>query len=424
MTAVFDQLTVGDDTPEQSVQFAAMESVIQAANGFYSAVKAACFTLHPTLGRLASSQDLSDSVANLAAFNDYLVTATHEFESRGLTKNAWAATAGNTGSGEVLQLTTDPAGEEADIAHAGTIQLLCRDDKMTRGVTAGNEVFMVYATKAGDYAWVEGGAGVSGGAYEYPYGRGVNEFGDGLETIQTGDEIIAISAGNTGVNLLQNGDFEAAFQGTGTDKITGCIITGTASHFSLTSTSGDKIKGTYSLDNATGGDVLTYYLTAGGMPPKTPFAYTLLYRVPNDGAAGTITGNLTVVLKDDNTTHQTLTIALGSATLDAVTRGSKMFISPVAVTTNLRLEVTFPAYGGTSTDKRIFIDELILAPLSQIDGQRAIGLFAGATDFVYNDAFTASTTDAATGKMQGFANRIFGRYFRHAGSSDTWVDWA
>lgn len=423
VTAARDQITVGDDTPEQGEQDSAINNVIQAANGFYEAIKAACFTIHKTLGRLSSSQDLSDSVANLAAWNDYLIANSHKVEKRGLTKNAWAAGGSNTGTGEVLELTTDPNGDESDFAHVGTLQLICRDDKLTRGVTAGNERFKVYATKAGDYAWEEGGAGVNGGAYEYPFGRGVNEFGDELLTIQTGQEIQVISAGNTGVNLLTNGDFEQALQGSGTDKIPGFTITGTASHFSLTSTSGDLIKGSYSLDNATGGDVITQYLTAGGLHPKTPYAMTVLYRVPDDGSAGTITGNLTVVLKDDNTTHQTLTIALGSATLDAVTRGSVKFIAPVAVTKNLRVEVTFPAYGGTSTDKRVYIDELILAPLTQLDGGRAIGIFAGATDFVYNDAFTASTTDAATGKVQTFVNRIFGRYVKNDTAAATWTDW-
>jgi hypothetical protein len=424
ITAAFDQLTVGDDTPEQSIQMSALNNVIQAANGFYAAVKSACFTIHPTWGRLASSQDLSDPVTNLAALYDYLVAQTHEFKSRGLSKNAWAAGGSNTGTGTVLALNTDPQGEEADISHVGTLQFICKSDARTRGVTAGNEVFSCYASKAGDYAWEEGGAGVSGGAYGYSsYGRGVYEYGEGYDTIQTGDEVTAISAGNTGVNLISNGDFEQALNGTGTDKIPSFTITGTASHFSLTSTSGDLIKGTYSLDNATGGDVITQYLTAGGLPPKTPMALTVLYRVPNDGSSGTITGNLTIVLKDDNTTHQTLTIAVGSATLDAITRGSLTFIAPTAVTKNLRIEVTFPTYGGTSTDKRVYIDELILAPLKQLDGGRAVGIFAGATDFVYNDAFTASTTDAATGKMQKFCNLVFGRYMRHAGSADTWTDW-
>lgn len=422
VTAARDQITVGDDTPEQSAQDAALDAVIRAGEALYSAVKAACFTIHPTLGRLSSSQDLSDVTTNLAAWNDYLVANSRKVEKRGLTKNAWAAGGSNVGTGTVLELTTDPAGDEADIAHVGTLQFLCRRDSQTPGITAGNEIFDIYATKAGDFAWEEGGAGVAGGGYAYEYGRGVNEYGEGYLSINTGQEYTALAA-NSSSNLVTNGDFEQALVGVGTDKIPGATITsGTASHFLLTSTSGDKIKGTYSLDNATGGDVLTYYITSG-LKPRVPYAYTLLYRVPDDGSAGTITGNLTLVLKDDSTTHQTLTIALGSATLDAITRGSKMFIAPSNVGANLRLEITFPSYGGTSTDKRIYIDELVFAELKQLDGGRAVGVFSGATDFRYGDTFTAATTDAATGKVQTFVNRIFGRYVKNDTSSATWTDW-
>lgn len=422
MKACADQITVGDETPEQFVQKDALRRVWAAANGLYEAIEAACRTLHPTLGRLASSQNLADEVTNLAAFNDYLIANSRKVESRGLTKNAWAAGGSNTGTGAVLALNTDPLGDEADIAHVGSLQLLCRTDSQTPGITAGNEEFEVYGTKAGDFSWEEGGAGSSGESYGYQYGRGTNEYGAGYETIFTGSRIRAVSAGNTAANLLTNGDFESSLSGTDVDKIEGCTITGTASHFSLvTSAANGLIRGVNSLKNETGGDVLTYYIDSG-LKPRVPYAYTLLLKTMN-GGSGTVTGSMTLVLKDDSTTFQTLTIDLSTLTPGTLYRQTKTFIAPQNVTSNLRLEVTYPSYGGTGASKIVVIDELLLTELRQLDGGRAIALVAGATDFRYNDSFTASTTDAASGKMQGFFNRVFGRYFKHDATPAVWLDW-
>lgn len=421
--AVADQLTVGDSTDEKQVQEAALKAVRDAARSFYSQLRQFNQTIAPTLGRLAGASTPSDVLSSLAKFNDYLVDNTKKLESRGLTKGAWSAVSG-TGTGTVLELTTDPNSVEADISKVETLTLRCTKDSQTVGVTGGLEKFSLYGAEIGADNWLEGGSGDSGFAYSYPYGRGVKEFGRNWKSINTGEDVITCTNGeDTSQNLLGGGGFESAFSGTDTDKIAGVTIDSGETNFAQESTY--PIKGTYSLRHNTTAAVLRWSLAAGGLKPKVPYGLTFLIAAVNDGA-GTVTGSLTVKLKDDSTTHQTITVTVGSltaaSTIGTISRQSLTFIAPTNVGANLRIELSCPTYGGTSVTKAVIMDEFVLTELKQCGGGRAIAVVAGVTDFRYNDYFTAATTDAATGLNQKFINTNFGRYLHHGASATDWDD--
>lgn len=421
--AVSDQLTVADQTDEAEVQRQGLKAVRDAARSFYQTLSAFNATIAPTLGRLAGSSNIGDIRTSLATFNDYLIANSKKLESRGLTKSSWSAVTG-TGTGEVLELQTDPNGDSADIQKVETLTLRCRADSQTPGITAGQEKFSLYGGDIGTEPWLEGGSGEVGFGYGYKYGRGINEYGEGYRSVNTGEKVIsAVSGGDTTNNLLGNADMEAAFSGSSTDKISGVTIDSGETNFAQESTY--PIKGTYSLRHNTTAAVLRWSLAAGGLKPKVPYALTFLIAAVNDGA-GTVTGSLTLKLKDDSTTHQTITVTVGNltaaATIGTVSRQSVKFIAPTNVGANLRIELSCPTYGGTSATKAVIMDEFVLTEMKQCGGGRAIAVVAGVTDFRYNDYFTAVTTDAATGLNQKFINMTFGRYMKHGTSSTDWDD--
>lgn len=407
--AVTDAIAAGDDQPEDADQNDAVKAVLAAGDALMSAIGALFKTLHPTLGRYASSPNLKDRERNWAAFHDKLTTDAEAITSSGASKfSSWSA-GSNQGNGDFVVHNTDPAALAMDCSHVETLKLRCTKDSSVAGVIPGAEVFELTGGAAGDQKWEEGGS--AGGTYKHTHGFSVNDWAADQPKIDTGGTLKSVGDSTAAGNLIA-GDYEATF-GSGTGKIPGWTITAGDSLISADTT--NHLKGSQCM--AASGNFTKYFplTTSGGGGISgigTLRAYALRAHIQR--RAGVTGGTATVKVLDDSATHVTLTQDIATLVDNTWTKmAPTAFVLPRTVGKNLRVEVQVASHAGSGN---VLFDCVILAPLMLHDSGRCIGILAGTTaDWRINDTATGETTGTKAG-FQRCINVWEGRYVKHAGT--------
>ena len=416
--AVEDAIEAGDYQVENAAQSAALEAVVASASALNNSILELGRTLHPTLGRYASSKNLASMEDNLGAFADNLFTNTESVVSRGFTKFSTATAGGsNVGNATVCIFGNDPNGIAIDIAHQDTIRLRCIKDAFSGGMVEGKEKFFIEGGDNGSKPWVEPGS--RGRPYSRKYGLGIYDFGPLQDQYVLGDRMEFFGAGfsEDAGNLLDNGDFEDAFSGSGTDKIPSWTITTDAGDITADTTT--EIEGSQSL-KFTAAESIYQYIDD---KVRTKTAYGLQVYLKGHTSSGGLTGSFTVKIKDDSTTHSTLTVDLSTLVLDANTKGATnghCFVLPTNIGANLRVEVAVASIAGTGA--YLIVDAICLTQLYNWDGGYFINVIEGLTATRYGDLWTMATTCTNAGALQRLVNNCYALSLRHTGSGSYWTD--
>lgn len=424
INAVTTAIAAGDDQPEDATQTAAVNTLIASLRATYEAALALCRSVHPSLGRLASSDNLGRINSNMQAFTDWLETNSKSVDSRGFTRfSSWSADGSNVGDGTFVVLNTDPSGETIDISHIETLTLECVNDAQTGNAREGAEQFLVYGEALADYPWEEGGSGrTQGASYRLPRGQSLRTFDTRQAQARTGQVIDSIGFAQTAGNIAANGNIESGLNNTSANNApTGWTYV--SGGLTLTLETSNFFRGTQSL--AIPGDGAWYYDLTGRVRALTAYAIQVYVRVP----AGVTAGNVILKVKDDSTDHATITVDTTGLANDTWTKGSSTgapFIMPSRADTSgtgLRLELSTTSYAGSGN---ILVDGIQLVPLTLVDG-RAVGILQGATDWTNGDKATGQTTVSEAGSIQRMFNEAFGRsgfrgYVEHASTGTDWTD--
>lgn len=416
--AVEDALAAGSAEEWTTNQQQLLNNMRAQGAGFYNSALAFFSSLAANLAQLSGASNPQASTdAGLAKFHDYLIANAKDVLTRGFTKAAWSATGGNTGTGRIVQLKTDVTGIDADCGHTDSA-LTARCIRMAgNGVTAGSEVFAISGSPR-QWPWQDAGM-VS--LYRPNYGNGINELSaQQLRVGGVGEDVISLRcvSGSSALNLVTNGDHEAAVTGSATTRIRGATIIANESNISVEST--NPIKGEQSI-KIDGNCTIDFPLNENGIRAKTGLAFGML--IEKDIDSSTLTGTLTLKLIDDGGTLFTQTITVGSEADNTVIAKDLGCIIPRDAGPNLRLQLEMASYAdGSGTANALLVDEIYAARMYELDVGQQIVVVAGATDFVLDDRFTSSVSVAVGGQMQEFFNRVFGRYVDHDSSASTWVD--
>ena len=178
------------------------------------------------------------------------------------------------------------------------------------------------------------------------------------------------------------------------------------------------IKGSQSLKAS--GDFLMYQLLSTNTI-KTGTINFIEFWVNGTSGATDLTGTLTFKIKDDSTTHATITVDLSTLTEDTDTKAAYVgFVLPKAVGENLRAEIELASLGGTSPS--IFVDLFYLVSGVIVDGGRAVAITTGQTPHALGDTATGATTTADSGLIQTWLNEDQSFHFEHAGTAVYWSD--
>lgn len=422
-----DTVTVGF---ENDIQLAALRSMRDSLNESYNRGLAMIDTIHYSLGRLAASPDLGNRAMNLAYFQDKLVTDADELESRGLTKfSSFSLGGSNVGNGKFVLYGSDSAGQVMDIAHPQTLTLSCERDAFSgdQRTVEGNEKFRIKGESPNfEFPWVEAGSGMGVG-YQYPnYGLATNEWGPDMQSATDG--YLSAISGNQSTGNVIRGDFENSFSAMTANEQSftdGWISTSGYDKITFVDTSAAPtamLKGNGCI-KITGNCKFRYPLT-GSTQARSKAAMFLSLRTYKFISSSTLTGTLTVKVIDDSTTHGTLTVTVGSLTDNTKTHNTPVaFILPANIGANLRVEIEMASYfDGSGSSNYLLLDEAVLGRMKLIDGGYAVGIAAGLVPFRKGDYAYGATTDAASGRLQFYANKVWGRFFRHAGTADFWED--
>lgn len=416
VAACLAAIEAGDTQIEDATQLAALEAVQAAAGTLHSAVLDYIGTLHPTLGRYASSPNLADPNANISAFFDNLVTASEEVLSRGFTKfTSWTPGGSNIGNGTFCVFNNNPNGQSMDLSHVETLTIRCVEDEID-GTVAGSEGFIVIGQTSAEREWLNGGSAGNGG-YRYQYGVARKDFGptqDALEVTNGSDltpRMFSVGPTQAQGNLLADGDFEG---GTLSDN-----WTADAAGWAYDTT--DEIAGSQSVSTATNSATISQPLVNNLVAKGVYFLQA--YCGVEAGGSGEVTGNLTFKVKDDSTTHVTITVDLSTLTAGTPIKATYAgFVLPETVGTNLRVEIQMGTIGGTGTGKKVVVDNIVLTRGTIIDGGRAVAVLSGLANWRLNDVATGATTISESGKIQRAMNLSYSRYLPHVGSGDYWTD--
>ena len=426
--ALSTALAAGGDEPEDDFQLQRLATMKGSAQAFYSSWVQMMFSIHPTLGRLASSPDLSDYQQNIDSFNDYLHTGGESVEERGIVPfSSMTAGGSNYGTGKILVHTTGANGEKLDISHLETLTLKCISDFFS-GSSLGREEFSIYGEALAGYNWnsVDAGGTAKTGGFAYTYGKGLKDFSPRQEFLKSGDTIKSVNGSTSSGNLVNNGDFETAITGSGTTKLPEWVISSGDS--TLTQESTNEIKGDFSI-KATGNFTMYQNVTnQDKFHAKSIHGMAIMVRTDN-GGAGTVTGTLTFKVKsqDDATAYETITVDLSTLTPGnpgTVYHATETFVLPETAKP-LKFEIVLASIGGTAADPTVVIDEVVCVPMPIVDGGRAIAIISGVNDWRYNDYFDGETTLMATsnpGEIQRAINEVFQRFLKHSAAGSYWSD--
>lgn len=424
--ATEDEITTGDSTPETAQQLNALSQLRAAGGSYYSSAIAFLRTLTPTLGRLAGNPAPGADVdADIAWLNDYMITNSKTVLKRGFTKSAWSADGSNTGSGRIVQLTTDFNSDEIDCAHpTASMRLRCMNASAS---VEGREQFELTGS-AVVWPWEDDGIG-DGALYAPPLGKGIKELAaDQLRVEGSGQGVPALvsMSGSSPLNLCRNGDFETAASGTSTSRYNNILLISGDTNVSVESTA--PLVGDQSI-KIDGNCVFRILLNERQFLPKTAIAFGAL--VKKVISSSTLTGTLTIILRSggdpdsaaSGTAHKTITVTIGSLSDNTTTASDDKMILPAVLGSDPRLEFTVTSYSdGSGTANSLLIDEIYAAKMYQLDMGQFILPVRGATAWEVDDRFTASVLDLAGGEMQEMLNRVFGRYLKPATSATGFTD--
>lgn len=395
------QLVTGDHEEENIKLMDVVRVLRRAIDGVHDALMTAAAPLAKVLGRYAGAPDLNDIEGCLAYFQKKLVDDGDEFEERGFTKASSASAGGsNTGNPAILIHAIDPA-YGGDVGHVETKTLTC-EKAYPEAPIEGNEVFVVRGAAPGDYTYLEGGSGI-GNAYQQEYGRAPQGLSAQQEVLQTGVEFSGVCGDEASGNLINDGDFENSDLNTEWTESSGTWTEDTT----------DECVGAQSV--STQGNGVLYQFVGARMVQLCIYGMDFIAK-----KTSTPTGSLTMKLKDDSTTHLTITKDISTLTTSAVKQAFGTVVLPkTADMSTLRIEFEVSSYGSSG---KIVIDEATLQMLKVIDGGYAIGVSGGVTPAAKGDSWTFATTGGTTGDNMEFLNRLYKRGFESDTAATNWAD--
>lgn len=417
---VSEAIDAGDDTPEDATMSAALVNVENAMGTVYEAMLELNRTSAAALGRLASCPDLSDPDLCRDFFRQYMTDNSKTILDGGIDKDTATTISGTgAGAGACVISSTDPSGDKIDKGHIETHSLVCTRD-FSQGANAGAAHFQIRGEdSSGKRSWEEGGSGVNGESYDYPYGNVRADFGPDQAQAPSGGTISSI--GGVNGNLVSNGALEN-WSGTGTAKLDDWTIS--AGNTDVTQHTSDPILGDSS---AIAAGVFTMYHDFAQSRLKPRSAYALAIKLDRQSSAD---GTLTVKILDQDAgaTHATLTVDVTSLTNDVV---SLQKINPFIIPDNaedLRIQIEW----SSRTTGSLKFDDVMVGPATLINGYLET-IFDGSYKdssgnvqgrFKNGDQFDIDTTvgTAGEGEIQNlFFNRPTSRYMP-SDESPTWPD--
>lgn len=310
----------------------------------------------------------------------YMHDNSQAFNDRAFIRGTPVAVGGAVGNGTLTRLTVDWEAYNLQHSHAETKRFECVVDQ-NLGVLSGQEIFEC---------------------------RGEDRSKDNLDFQGSGirTRIYCMHSGSgNGGSLLQNSSFDSTFSGTGTDKIPGWTIGGTASKITADTTTYRTAPGastSYALQFAADAAATNEVYQAlslrriDAMGERVPWMLQVAYKL-SAGATGTLTikmGSVSEALDLSTVADTNWHVLAITADKDLYYRNWREGAPDVEVeVTNLS--------GAT-----LNIDDLIFAPLTAIDGTWW-WLVGGSTAFLQRDAFTVADTGgaAADGEMMWSAFR-------------------
>lgn len=400
-------IQAGPQNPEETGQLDAIAQLVTAQDDRLKAVVETCRLAAATLGRFAGSTNVLNLVRNLDSFMDYMRTGTQAIVSRGFTKfSTWTPNGGNTGNGTFMVRNNLPTANDGDVGHAEVLTMRCTVGPADgapakfelRGEPADRRVGREAGSNEGQGYTFEQGGELAG------LGR-IHATSDG--SLNTGVAFDEVGDDPASGNIAVDGGF---LQSLGTDwtAVTGAPALETSA----------PIRGASSLSLPSG--------TAGA----APVVRQLIGSRVNPGGLyaieawvkkiGSPTGALTIKIKDGGSDYATITVA-DIATIS--TSPEKLAyatcqIPRTAAFSTLQVEIARSTEGGTGS----IVVDLVRVPVLRVFEGRAVAKTEGLVATAEGDRATGATTLVEAGKLARFANLVWSRGFRHAGSATGWPD--
>lgn len=309
-----------------------------------------------------------------------------------------SALTGMQGTGQAVVSNVRPDGLTNELLLPEVGRLACTADSYRDGRTAGNEIF-TYAGEVGDPADVW--------AYDWPAGTGVRTgytaispdsgsllANGGFEDFTTANvpDQWVIEVGTAGTNVLQ----DTSVYYTGTSALQ---IRGGATQIAVSQTFNDSTNGT------------------GDEPSAlTPYGVSLWLYVDVVPAAGVLTVELVdgsgTVVNDANGTANSFTVSVPGLTGTTWTAKQGVFRLPKAVPSTLKVRLRLST--AMSSGSHLTIDNVTFGELAApYEGGPLIGVFAGATAFARDDAWTVDASNNRGGAsynatFHALFDRLFG----------------
>lgn len=321
-----------------------------------------------------------------------------------------AANSANTGTGVMVASIKRPDGRASEYAYAETIEAICTQDAQAggglhSGATARQEQFSVNGETAASSLL----------SWDWPKGSGIS----------TTLTAVDCDGNNALGNLLYNSNFSAVTTANQPDywgaPLVGVCGTDIFSETVVVNRTGGKaLKFT-----GTGGSPLSSIAqtfgvatpavgtsgTAASLKPSTTYAFNCFVK---DSGAGLVAGVLKIDLvnasntniADDAAVANSATVAF-SVTTASYASFSGFFRTPKVLPSAVKLRVSVST-ALTSTES-MYVADLALTeiPAPLYVGGPFVALFAGATNFIFNDKITCAITNSLAGVMQTWAWRMF-----------------
>jgi hypothetical protein len=409
-TSLKEEIEVGGPSEYMHLMQEALEDVARAANGYWQAWGALVATSAMMLGEYAGAADPTGSYAvSISKFNDKLIDNNEAVDSLGITVNAWSADGGNTGDGDIIEVTVDPNGTELEGGHNETLTLEC----VSIGVN-GRKQWALSGNEAKRFLFDPNmGTGNSKRGYAFGWGAGVNDFVRTLGHIQTDEAPVLVEwSGSDHRNMVQNGNFEAPVGSAGSnDKIRGGTITSGESNIAIV-TSG-QIKGDQSME-MDGDGAIEFPIIDGGQV-HLPLGFSIMLE-----RQSTFTGTFTAKIIDAvGNTLDTITQDISALTAGAAVLKKGGFVVPATAQFPLHVELAVASSGGSGS---VLVDELVVGRPSMFDSNRMLMKVAGPTEHVKGDKFTTSNSISIAGQIQRAMVELHGRSIEHASTGTYWTD--
>jgi hypothetical protein len=339
--------------------------------------------------------DESDFDTVMDRFLTTMLAATEYIEDSTVTVGSVTRTVTNANAGylyvsKVLDAYNSPLegasahrsyfGVNSELACTETITVRCITDDDTVTGTGGSESWQVYGYPTSNdesFGWLSEGSGTG--------------------------PILTTTAASAG--LLSNGDFES-FTSNAPGSWT--IVTGSAGTHIL-ATSANEYLGTYGLELV--GNASLAAVTISQVVSVDPGRmYSLAAWVKGNASLtqGTLTIGFTGTGYSAGATEQIAMTQANLAAATSYTHKHAFVLIPRNIPSDFKLVITF---AGTPSAHSIYVDEVVLTPVTYHGGVAIGGPFQGSSKFVKEDThvFTLSNNDA--GVFQKFFRRVFKKQF-------------